>query len=136
MCKCALLMIGFFALTVTSHEAAAAERTMNLSRTVQSGASSLLAYSGRWDRECTSLPVTIKITKTPANGTISVSDGDEVLPEATPGSGNTGQCAGKIIKSKKIMYQSKPNFHGSDTVSYDSDGAGTIIHTTIAVTVQ
>ncbi len=34
------------------------------------------------------------------------------------------------------MYRSAPGFRGGDTVSYDSDGNGTIIHTTIAVTVQ
>jgi hypothetical protein len=34
------------------------------------------------------------------------------------------------------MYHSKPGFHGSDTVGYDSDGNGTVIHTTIAVKVE
>jgi hypothetical protein len=34
------------------------------------------------------------------------------------------------------MYRSAPGFRGSETVSYDSDGGGTVIHTTITVTVQ
>ena len=63
-------------------------------------------------------------------------EADQVMPPSTPGSGDTGRCAGKTITGKKIMYRSKPGFRGSDTVGYDSDGNGTIIHTTIAVTVE
>jgi hypothetical protein len=112
------------------------ERDMNLARTAKPGADSLLAYSGRWDPNCNSLPVTVTITRKPLNGTVSVLDAEQVLPASTPGSGNTGQCAGKTIKSKKIMYFSKPDFRGNDSVGYDSEGAGTILHTTIAITVQ
>ena len=82
------------------------------------------------------MPVTVTITRKPLNGTVSVLDAEQVLPASTPGSGNAGQCVGKTIKSKKIMYFSKPDFRGSDTVSYDSEGAGTILHTTIVITVQ
>jgi hypothetical protein len=112
------------------------ERSMNLARTAKPGADSLLAYSGRWDANCNSLPVAVTITRKPLNGTVSVLDAEQVLPASTPGSGNTGQCAGKTIKSKKIMYFSKPDFRGNDSVTYDSEGAGTILHTTIAITVQ
>ena len=112
------------------------ERNMNLARSAKPGADSLLAYSGRWDPNCNSLPVTVTITRKPRNGTVSVLDAEQVLPASTPGSGNTGQCAGKTIKSKKIMYFSNPDFRGSDSVGYDSEGAGTILHTTIAITVQ
>jgi hypothetical protein len=59
-----------------------------------------------------------------------------VIPASTPAMGDTGQCAGKTVKSKKIMYRSAPGYRGSDTVSYDSEGGGLVIHTTITVTVQ
>jgi hypothetical protein len=114
----------------------AAERNMNLTRAAKSDVDSLLAYSGRWDHDCNSLPVTITITKKPINGNVSVADADEVLPASTPGSGPTAHCAGKTIRSKKIMYRSNPDFRGNDAVSYDSEGAGTILHTTIAISVQ
>jgi hypothetical protein len=136
MHKHAFATVGCLAALAAATSAPAAERSMNLSRTAKSGVDSPLAYSSRWDRNCNSLPVTITITKKPANGEVSVLDADEVLPASTPGSGNTGQCAGKTIKSKKIMYLSKPGFRGNDTLGYDSDGAGTILHTTIAITVQ
>ena len=123
------------AFAVTSG-ASAAEKTMNLSRNAKSGADSRLAYSGRWDRNCNALPVKITFTRQPANGSAWSVEADEVIPPSTPASGNTGQCAGKTIKSKKIMYRSNTGFRGSDTVGYDSDGNGTIIHTTIAVTVE
>jgi len=136
MQKDIIAIFGLAAALATASDALAAEKTMNLSRTVKSGADSRIAYSGRWDRNCNGLPATVTITRQPANGTVSVSDADEVLPASTPGSGNTGRCGGKTIKSKQIMYRSKPGFRGSDTVGYDSDGNGTLIHTTIAVTVQ
>jgi TIR domain len=114
----------------------AAERNMSLARAARPDVDSLLAYSSRWDHACNSLPVTITITKKPINGTVSVVDGDEVLPASTPGSGPTGQCAGKAIRGKKIMYRSNSNFRGNDTINYDSEGAGAIIHTIIAISVQ
>jgi hypothetical protein len=136
MHKSSNAIFGFLAMLVSISGAAAAERNMNLTRTAKSGVDSLLAYSNRWDRNCNALPVTITVTKKPINGIVSVADEDQVLPASTPGSGGTGQCAGKTIKSKKIMYRSNPNFHGNDTVSYDSEGAGTVLHTTITISVQ
>ena len=136
MRKRIIVMIGLAATVAAANVTLAAEKTMNLSRNAKSGVDSRLAYSGRWDRNCNSLPVKVTITRQPSNGTVSVEDADEVLPAATPGSGKTGRCAGKTVKSKKIMYRSKPDFRGSDTVGYDSDGNGTVIHTTIAVTVE
>ena len=130
------VITGFAAALAVASGAFAAEKTMNLSRNAKSGADSRLAYSGRWDRNCNGLPVTVTFTRQPANGTAWSVEADEVIPASTPASGNTGACAGKTIKSKKIMYRSAPGFHGSDTVGYDSEGNGTLIHTTIAVTVQ
>jgi len=130
------IIIGLAAALVVANGALAEEKSMKLSRNAKSGVDSRLAYSGRWDRNCNGLSVTVTITRQPANGTVSVMDADEVIAASTPASGSTGKCAGKTIKSKKIMYLSKPGFRGSDTVGYDSEGGGTIIHTTIAVTVQ
>ena len=130
------IITGFTAALVVTSGAVAAEKTMNLSRNAKSGVDSGLAYSGRWDRNCNSLPVKITFTRQPTNGTAWSVEADEVLPASTPGSGNSGQCAGKTITSKRIMYRSAPGFRGTETVSYDSDGAGTVIHTTITVTVQ
>jgi hypothetical protein len=127
---------AFVAALAVANGAPAAEKTMNLSRNAKSGVDSRLAYSGRWDRNCNTQPVTITFTRQPENGNAWSVEADEVLPVSTPGSGNTGQCAGKTIQSKRIMYRSNPGFRGNDTVGYDSAGAGTIIHTTIAVTVQ
>ncbi len=114
----------------------ASAKDMNLNRTAKSGTDSPLAYSGRWDRNCKTAPNTITVTKQPMNGTVSVVDAEETIPASTPASGSTGQCAGAKIMSKKIMYRSNPNFRGNDAVSYDSQGGGVVIHTTIAISVQ
>ena len=136
MPKHIIAMTGFAAALVVTSAAVAAEKTMNLSRNAKSGVDSRLAYSSRWDRNCNGLPLKITFTRQPANGTAWSVEADEVIPASTPASGSTGKCAGKTITSKKIMYRSAPGFRGSDTVGYDSEGAGTIIHTTITVTVQ
>ena len=130
------IIMGFAVALAVTTAALAAEKTMNLSRNAKSGADSLLAYAGRWDGNCNALPIKITFTRQPANGTAWSVEADRVIPTSTPASGDTGQCAGKTVASKKIMYRSAPGFRGSDTVSYDSEGGGTIIHTTIAVTVQ
>jgi hypothetical protein len=125
---------GLLAALITVDGALA--KDLNLSRTAKSGVNSPLAYAGRWDRNCNGLPTTVTITKKPASGVVSVIDADEVIPMSTPASGDTSNCAGKTVKSKRIMYLSNPNFHGNDSVSYDSEGGGIVIHTTIAITVQ
>lgn len=128
--------LGFTAGLAAASGALAAEKSINLSRGAMSGMNTTIAYSGRWDKNCNGLPVTITITRQPANGAVSIVDADELLPESTPGSGDTGHCGNKVIKSKMIMYQSKPDFRGDDVIGYDSDGNGTIIHTTIKISVQ
>jgi len=130
------IIIGLAAAIAVANGAVAVEKSLKLSRNAKSGVDSLLAYSGRWDGNCNASPIKITFTKQPANGMAWSVEADRVIPTSTPASGDTGQCAGKTVPSKKIMYRSAPNFRGSDTVSYDSDGGGTIIHTTIAVTVQ
>jgi hypothetical protein len=124
------------ALLIALFGSTASAKDLNLARTAKSGVVSPLAYSGAWDRNCNSLATTVTIVTPPANGAISVIDAEEVLPAATPGSGSTGNCEGKTIKAKRVMYLSKPNFHGTDTVVYDSKYPNGVNHTTIAITVQ
>jgi hypothetical protein len=131
-----VIAIAVLAAVLAASGAWAEEKTMNLSRNAKSGVDSLLAYAGRWDRDCKELPIKINFTRNPAQGMAWSVEDDRTIPSSTPAMGDTGKCAGKIIKSKKIMYRSAPGFRGSDTVSYDSEGAGIVIHTTIAVTVQ
>ena len=67
MHKQVVAIIGWTAALAVA--ASAAEKTMNLSRNAKSGVDSRLAYSGRWDRNCKTLPVKITFTRQPANGT-------------------------------------------------------------------
>ena len=131
-----IIAIAGLAALAAASGASAEEKTMNLSRNANSGADSLLAYAGRWDRDCKELPIKVSFTGQPAHGTVWSVETDRVIPASTPAMGDTGKCAGKSVKSKKIMYRSAPGFHGSDTVGYDSEGGGFVIHTTITVTVQ
>jgi uncharacterized caspase-like protein len=93
--------------------------TLKVSRTVESGIESLLAYERAWDRNCSPLQTTVTLTSKPANGNIWVAIGTSVIPESTPRGGSTGVCAGKTITGNQVMYKSNPGFHGVETVTYD-----------------
>jgi hypothetical protein len=136
MRKNVIALTGLAAALAAASGTSAEEKTMNLSRNAKTGVDSLLAYAGRWDRNCHELSIKINFTRQPAQGMAWSVEDDRVIPASTPAMGSTGQCAGKTVKSKKIMYRSAPGFRGSDAVSYDSEGGGLVIHTTIAVTVQ
>src|ERR1700736_1085760 len=84
------VIAGFTAALAVTSAAVAAEKTMNLSRNAKSGVDSPLAYSGRWDRNCNGITVTVTITRQPANGTVSLVDADETIAASTPASGSTG----------------------------------------------
>jgi hypothetical protein len=136
MHKNIIALAGLAAALAAASGTSAEEKTMNLSRNAKSGVDSLLAYAGRWDRNCHELPIKINFTRQPTQGMAWSVEDDRVIPTSTPAMGDTGQCAGKTVKSKKIMYRSAPGYRGSDTVSYVSEGGGLVIHTTITVSVQ
>jgi hypothetical protein len=131
-----IIALAGLAVAVVASGTSAEEKTMNLSRNAKSSVDSLLAYAGRWDSNCQERPIKINFTRQPTQGMAWSVEEDRVIPKSTPAMGDTGQCAGKTVKSKKIMYRSAPGYRGSDTVSYDSEGGGLVIHTTITVTVQ
>jgi hypothetical protein len=136
MHKHTIAILGTAAILLAGASDAPAQ-DLNLNRTAKSGADSPLAYSGRWDRNCNALPVTVTITQKPLNGTATVVDAERVIPQDTPASGDTGKCAGKTITSKRIIYRSKPNFRGNDMVVYETKDGGRLINrTTISVSVQ
>jgi len=132
MHKHIIAIAGLAAALAVAGVASAEEKTLNVSRNASSGTDSLLAYAGRWDRDCKELPIKINFTGQPAHGTAWSVETDRVIPASTPAMGDTG----KSVKSKKIMYRSATGFRGSDTVGYVSEGGGLVIRTMIAVTEQ
>jgi hypothetical protein len=92
---------------------------IKLTRTVKSGVEALIGHERSWDRDCQPRPSRVTITASPANGTAWVAHGASTIPESTPRSGSSGQCAGKPITGNRVMYRSNPGFRGTDTVAYD-----------------
>ena len=94
--------------------------SLNLTRSAKSGLESLIVEERLWDRNCNALPVTVTITKIPANGAISVKpEVRSTIPASTPAQGSTGACAGKQVTGNEIWYKSNPGFRGTDSVSYN-----------------
>ena len=125
------------ALALLGSVAAAAAQDLQLTRTATSGVESHLAWERAWDRNtCQQQPVTVTITRPTANGTVSVREESSTIPVSTAAGGSTGNCAGKQVTGKHIMYRSKPGFQGTDSVSYEvtsADGRKRV--TTITVNV-
>ena len=116
--------------------APAAPTGQTLTRTVDSGSESVIARSTFWNSECNSRSVTVTIRQQPANGTASVREGLNTVPE-NPRFGTAGSCAGKQIMGKQIVYRSKANFRGTDVVVYESvSDRGERSSTTVTIEVR
>jgi hypothetical protein len=96
----------------------ASAQVLNLTRDVESGVDSFIAWERAWDRNCNTLPVTVTITRNPEKGTVSIVPGEpSTIPESTPASGDTSACAGKPVMGNAIRYKSNAGFHGTDSIS-------------------
>ena len=90
-----------------------------VTRTVDSGAESVIARSTFWNGACGARAVTVTIKQPTANGTTSVKEGLNTVV-ANPRFGTAGKCVGKQIMGKQVLYRSKPGFHGGDQLVYES----------------
>jgi hypothetical protein len=107
-----------------------------VTRTVDSGSESVIARSTFWNGDCSARAVTITIKQPPANGNVSVRDGLNPVVE-NPQFGTAGRCVGKEVMGKQIVYRSKPDFHGSDVVVYESlSDKGEKTSTTVSIEVR
>jgi len=94
---------------------------LKITKSAGSGVETTIARASGWDKAtCASRLHSVNITRPPAHGTVSVVDEVTTIPASTQRSGSTGQCAGKPLKDKKILYKSNPGFTGTDTFSYES----------------
>lgn len=103
-------------LPIVAEPASAAER--QLKRSVASGTEAVIARATFWTSKCEPRPFTLTITQQPSNGTANVTEGkNEVRPN--PMFGTAATCVGQKVMGRQIAYQSKPGFHGADTVVYE-----------------
>ena len=111
----------------------AGAKDLRFTRNATSGIDSRIAYERVWDRNCKALSSNVAVTQQPKNGTISIVEGTSTIPDSTPNSGSTGDCAGKTVTGKEVHYRSEAGFHGTDSVTYsvtnDNGSGGTRIIT-------
>jgi len=88
-----------------------------ISRTVDSGADLVLSRPTFWNSACNARHVTVTVIQPPANGTVSVTEGLNTA-NPHPKFGTPGRCGGMQIMGKRVVYRSRPGFHGSDVVIY------------------
>jgi hypothetical protein len=87
-------------------------------RTVDSGADAVLSRLTFWNNACNARDVTVTVTRPPANGTVSVTEGFNTAT-VNPKFGTPGRCGGMQIMGKQVVYRSRLGFHGTDVVVYE-----------------
>src|SRR6185312_5735984 len=83
-----------------------------------SGDAVIIARHAQWSADCKAngLPA-ISINQKPAAGTTNLSAGKHIVSSNSINPGQN-QCAGKELTGVRLTYQPKPNFVGTDKVSY------------------
>lgn len=77
----------------------------------------LVGEFGYWRRDCSDRHFDIYIERYPVRGDLRFEAGRIVIPE-NPDTGSAGNCVGKQVQSKKIIYIADPDFVGQDSVSF------------------
>lgn len=86
-------------------------------RTLDKNSERIIGEYGFWRRDCSNMHFDILIEQYPKSGDLRFDVGSLVVPD-NPDVGSAGKCAGKEIKSKKIVYIANPDFVGQDSVVY------------------
>ena len=89
----------------------------SLSSTAQSGVKTDVAEHSAYNRSCVAQSVVATITTQPANGTATTTVQTKTVPP-TGRLGGPQSCAGKSMPTAVVYYQSKPNFRGTDQITY------------------
>ena len=107
-----------FALcSVLALAALAPAMAASLSVTVPSGVKTQVAQHNAYDEDCVAQRVVVKITTTPANGTVTTAQESKVVPQFAK-LGGMQTCAGHTMPTAVVYYRSKPNFKGTDQIKY------------------
>jgi hypothetical protein len=89
----------------------------SLSATVPSGVKTQVMEHSARNKDCVAQHVVAKITSPPANGTVTITEENKVVP-AVGSLGGPQTCAGRTMPTAVFYYQSKPNFKGTDRFKY------------------
>jgi hypothetical protein len=102
-------------------DAAANDRAVSTA----SGAPIVIARPSQWNKDCTpnGLPA-VKIVQTPANGNVGISAGTGT-PTSNRLDAGRKDCLGKQMPAAILTYRPKPDFVGTDTVSFTITYNGT-----------
>jgi hypothetical protein len=88
-----------------------------LTATVPSGVKTEVMEHSARNKDCVSQRVVAKITSPPANGTVTITEENKVVPSIGK-LGGPQICAGHTTPTAVVYYQSNPNFKGTDRFKY------------------
>jgi hypothetical protein len=123
--KCGFGPCAFFAAAIFLCTASAIAQTVAVQRIAASGIASPISNERAWDwTSCAAQTVVVTIVEQPKNGTVTIRDETMNIPATTNRAGSTGVCAGKPINGKRVYYQSRPGFFGTDRLVYSTNYGG------------
>jgi hypothetical protein len=108
-----------------------------LTATVPSGVKTQVAQHNAYNNDCAALHVVVKITPPPANGTVTTTRENKVVPQVAR-LGGLQTCAGHTMPTAVVYYRSKPNFKGTDQIRYqrtNEDDSEDLLNGEIVITV-
>jgi len=82
----------------------------------------LIGEYAYWRRDCEARHFDISIEQYPQGGDLRFEVGTLMVPE-NPEIGSAGNCAGKEVQSKKVIYVANPDFVGQDALSFVIDAS-------------
>jgi hypothetical protein len=88
-----------------------------LTATAPSGVKTQVAQHNAYNNDCAAQHVVVKITTPPANGTVTTTRENKVVPQVAR-LGGLQTCAGHTMPTAVVYYRSKPNFKGTDQIRY------------------
>jgi hypothetical protein len=88
-----------------------------LTATVPSGVKMQVAQHNAYNNDCAAQHVVVKITTPPANGTVTTTRENKVVPQIAR-LGGLQTCAGHTMPTAVVSYRSKPNFKSTDQIRY------------------
>jgi hypothetical protein len=102
-----------------------------------SGVKTQVAEHSARSNDCVSQHVVLKLTAPPANGTVTITEENKVVPQVGA-LGGPQSCAGRTMPTAVVYYQSRPGFKGTDRFKYqrtNEDNSGDRLNGEIEFTV-
>ena len=101
-----------FTTALTLNMGASVAKTLNYTKSVQSGKKVRIDTFMGWNNDCSFQTINIDVVGKPSSGSATANVINSKISRAQ--AGNAGKCLGRSIKGLGLYYKSRSGFHGTD----------------------